>query len=188
MVRILIRNLGPEAEQAGKREQGIRLSKAGRELLALGASRYYGITWESEKDREIRLETGRNRWGKPYLVRYPELHFNISHSGTFAACAFGDEPVGLDIQICSDADFLKLADRFFCHEDRELVRNAANIRQMFYRVWTKEESYAKWKGNGLAENIGKTERQGVCSWFEPAEGIQGALWTGRQEKLQISYV
>lgn len=188
MVRILVRSLGPEAERMGKRERGILLSKTGRELLALGVSRYCGITWENEKDRESQLETMKNRWGKPYFIHYPKVHFNISHSGTYAACAIGNVPVGLDIQICADAEFLKLSERFFSSADRELVRKASDIRRTFYRIWTKEESYAKWKGNGLGENIGKAEREGFCCWFEPADGLQGALWTEKKEEFKVIQV
>lgn len=35
--------------------------------------------------------------GKPYLLNYPDVHFNISHSGEYVACAVADSPVGVDI-------------------------------------------------------------------------------------------
>lgn len=188
MVRILVRNIGPMNKNAGKKERAVLLSKTGRELLELGASRYYGLCRGNEPERKRMLETDRNPWGKPYLVHYPWLHFNISHSGTYVACAFGERPVGLDLQVCADADYLRIADRFFSRSDRDRMHSAADIRRMFYRIWTQEESYAKWKGNGLSENIGMEEKEGVCHWFEPAENVQGALWSEITEELWISNV
>lgn len=36
--------------------------------------------------------------GKPYLSDYPNVHFKLSHSGHFVACAICGRTVGLDIQ------------------------------------------------------------------------------------------
>ena len=36
--------------------------------------------------------------GKPYFPNTPSIHFSVSHSGDIFACAFSDEPVGVDIQ------------------------------------------------------------------------------------------
>lgn len=184
MVKVLIKKISPE-EGAGKKECSALLSAAGRRLLEAGVREYYGIRFDSPKEKEKELETARNRWGKPYLIRHPEIHFNISHSGRYAACAFGEEPLGLDIQSCGDAEFLKIAERYFSEEDQELLRNTRDLRRMFYRIWTREESYAKWLGTSLALCIGKTEKEGFCRWFEPDENMQGAVWTKKKAGIQV---
>ena len=41
----------------------------------------------------------RGEFGKPYLRDFPELHFNVSHSGTKMVLAISHEmPVGIDIE------------------------------------------------------------------------------------------
>ena len=53
---------------------------------------------------------------------------------------------------------------------------------------TKEESYAKWLGTALPKSIGKEKKEGFCRWFEPMPGYQGAVWTGKQEEIEIQWV
>lgn len=43
-----------------------------------------------------RIETGEK--GKPFFPECPELHFNLSHCQTAAACALDASPVGVDVQ------------------------------------------------------------------------------------------
>ena len=44
------------------------------------------------------LEFSANTYGKPYLIGSPHIQFNISHTGSYVACALADEPVGIDIE------------------------------------------------------------------------------------------
>lgn len=43
-----------------------------------------------------RIETGEK--GKPFFPERPELHFNLSHCQTAAACALDASPLGVDVQ------------------------------------------------------------------------------------------
>ena len=68
----------PEDE---KKELERELSQCGWELFRMGMQEQYGLDGE-----KITIE--RNAHGKPYLPGHPQICFNISHSGEYAACAF----------------------------------------------------------------------------------------------------
>lgn len=67
----------PEGE---KKELERELSQCGWELFRMGMQEQYGLDGE-----KITIE--RNAHGKPYLPGHPQICFNISHSGEYAACA-----------------------------------------------------------------------------------------------------
>ena len=108
------------------------------------------------------LEQGLNKLGifdavialgecnKPYIANHPEVVFNLSHSGHYAACAFYRKEVGIDVQQIvpiSDPLIQKIA----------VQEEAANILQLsqeakeeaFAKLWTIKESYLKYIGSGL---------------------------------------
>ena len=88
-----------------------------------------------------------NKYGKPFLAISPHLHYNISHAGHYVACAFSDEPIGIDIEIITPID-LKIAERFFApNETTYIMESEETLR--FYEVWTKKESRIKFEGKGL---------------------------------------
>ena len=84
-----------------KGEKGRLETRAGRVLLAHALKKLYGLSVPDGEEGAAQLERmltkGEN--GKPYLHGYPEIHFNISHSGAYAVCALAGIPVGIDIQI-----------------------------------------------------------------------------------------
>ena len=87
--------------------------------------------------------------GKPSLVRHPNLHFNLSHSGTLAVCAVSGEPVGVDVEtICDHGDEVAR----YCYQPKELdwLSQAPDRAQAFTRLWVRKESYIKLTGTGLS--------------------------------------
>ena len=115
--------------------------------------------------------------GKPYFAHHPEIHFSISHSGEYWACAFADEEVGLDIQIEDHhRKKEKIAKRFFSQEEQ--IYLAKQNYAEFYDIWAMKEAYLKYTGEGLACGLDKISvvREGavrdmVCA----ASGKQGHL-------------
>ena len=98
------------------------------------------------------LEPSITEEGKPYFPEYPDLHFNISHSGTYVMAAVSGMPCGCDIQTITHAD-MALAERFFAPEETSLIRNepeGPSRDLLFTRIWTLKESYIKAIGRGLS--------------------------------------
>lgn len=93
--------------------------------------------------------------GKPFFTDYPDLHFNISHSGKFVACVISDSDVGIDIEGGRDVD-LRVAERFFTDEEYEWIEECdtdEEKRSRFFKIWTKKEACTKLTGVGLARGI-----------------------------------
>ena len=93
-------------------------------------------------------------YGKPFLVDYPDLHFNVSHSDGLALLAFvrGRE-IGVDVErVRAQSDVLKLAERFFSIRERHDLRSLSGdeLHAAFFRCWTRKEAYIKAKGDGLS--------------------------------------
>ena len=84
------------------KEEKNRESICGRLLLLRGLQELgYDQLFPKNKDPEQLLEAlaaslEKGPYGKPYLTGYPEIHFNISHSGGWAVCALASMPCGVD--------------------------------------------------------------------------------------------
>ena len=124
-----------------------------------GTSRQQSFTASLLLDKAIRLccpsvphplDIAAHEHGKPYLTAAPDVHFSLSHSGTWVVCAVSDHPVGVDIQQCRSFK-PNIADRFF-HPDEVQYLSAlpsAERESAFYTLWTLKESYVKADGRGL---------------------------------------
>ena len=97
------------------------------------------------------LMFGTNHYGKPYLLEYPGLHFNISHSGGYVCCALSMQPVGIDVEEITCAE-MQIAERFFSIEEYGYLKSFPHEERnhAFFEVWTKKESYIKQRGKGLS--------------------------------------
>lgn len=119
--------------------------------------------------------------GKPYILHVP-WHYNLSHSGDYAALAISDAPVGIDIQQMRPYRD-SLVKRFFsdeeaaayeklvCAETRDQGTpggpNAVEVRRgdtagaaLFYTLWCRKEAYGKLLGTGLTEKVLKCNMLG----------------------------
>ena len=117
--------------------------KAAREALLKKAAAEHSKT-TADFGRILRTPQG-----KPYFPEAPELHFSVSHSGAYWACAFSDAPVGLDIQMHQHNSYERLANRFFHPEEAAYLAAKAFSPEAFFRIWTAKESYLKRTGEGL---------------------------------------
>lgn len=86
--------------------------------------------------------------GKPYFPRLPQLCFNISHSGNLWACAFSQNPLGLDLQQHSQHSWKAMSNRYFHPLEMQYVQQ--NGEKAFFDVWSAKESYLKYLGCGLS--------------------------------------
>ena len=105
------------------------------------------ITKLSNRD----LKFTQNAFGKPLFLNNPDIHFNISHSGQYVACAIADKPIGIDIELIIPVD-LTIAERFFSQDETEYIMEK-NSTYRFIEVWTKKESMIKWEGKGLSKPL-----------------------------------
>lgn len=96
------------------------------------------------------LRFGKNDFGKPYLVGFPDFHYNISHTRNAIAIGVSEIPIGVDIEKNKLAD-LEIATRFFCKRELNyIISGNEEQERLFYHIWTKKEAYIKWLGRGLS--------------------------------------
>ena len=100
--------------------------------------------------RSGQLQFAYSPYGKPYIEENLPFHFNISHSGSYIACAFDDRPVGIDIEQIQAVDF-SIVDRFFTESEQQYIYHTEHEREeRFFEIWTKKESFIKYNGAGLS--------------------------------------
>lgn len=132
------------------------------------------------------FSVGYQEGGKPFLTDYPEVHFNVSHSGDYVCCAVADKPVGIDIQRHTPVRE-GIAKRFFTLQDnRQLLLCDADQREkMFFRMWSIKESYIKLTGKGIGQGLDSFEidwkmkavfeknSESAAAFFEEQNCLQG---------------
>lgn len=158
---------------------------------------------------EIQVE--KDEKGKPYLKNYPDIFISISHSGSYAACAFGDKPVGVDIEMWKEhrqwrriVDKLHPREREWIHSfcDGEMTEKTKEPVQEFCDLWVRKESFLKAVGEGLRVPLGAFDTLGtvveqklrpedyqVKNYRIPGEKVSMAVCAQRTdlpEKIKIS--
>ncbi|MCD8013104.1 MAG: 4'-phosphopantetheinyl transferase superfamily protein [Lachnospiraceae bacterium] len=127
----------------------IRMPQDKRLSLAAGILLDEGLRTYALREAEVRVCKG--EYGKPYFPDFPEIHFNLSHSGNIALAVFADREVGCDIEYRKRTNEA-LARRFFCRKEADWMLAAPGEKEKeerFYRIWTLKESFLKATGQGL---------------------------------------
>ncbi|MDW2800463.1 4'-phosphopantetheinyl transferase superfamily protein [Clostridium boliviensis] len=122
----------------------------GEMLLRYGLSKRSGSALP-----ETPLQFTYNSYGKPILPDYPDIFFNISHSGDWVACAVSDSEIGIDIEQISLGMDLDIANHYFHEKEIQLI-NSVTVPESyhyFFQFWTAKESYLKCIGKGLGEPL-----------------------------------
>ena len=90
--------------------------------------------------------------GKPYLTDFPEVQFNLSHSGERVMCVLSPFETGCDVETIK-GDRGRLAERFFMLEESAWIKHFETLEKQsdaFYRLWTLKECYMKVTGRGMS--------------------------------------
>lgn len=110
------------------------------------------VIWEELRIPNANISFHKEEYGKPYLVGYPQFHYNLSHSGSWIVCAVDGATVGIDIERAAPID-LQIAQQYFTAEENAYIYASGTEEQQherFYDVWSLKESYLKAVGKGLS--------------------------------------
>lgn len=92
--------------------------------------------------------------GKPYLVDYPELKFNLSHTDNRMVVVIAKNcELGVDIEQCTPRKNLAaMVDKCFAEEEKNYWLRLPTSQQTlaFYQFWTRKEAFVKATGRGIA--------------------------------------
>jgi len=155
-----------------RRKKVTRLKHRSDKNLSLGAGLIleYGLKCFLGICKNVDISISEN--GKPYLKNYPNIHFSLSHSGDMAICAISDNPVGVDIQVCTDFKD-EICRRYFKKCEADYVFGAkipAEKKERFFRIWTLKEAYSKMTGKGLGSfrDFGFDIKDGIIFFSDTA--------------------
>lgn len=107
--------------------------------------KHFGIPIEEQ-------EFADGEYGKPHLIGFPDVHFNISHSGKYIMCVVSDIPVGVDVEEIRQFN-PKVAKKAFSKEVQKRLSESENKDRDFTREWVKLEANLKRLGVGLAKGF-----------------------------------
>jgi 4'-phosphopantetheinyl transferase len=152
-----------------------------------------------------RLSFSIGPYGKPELAEdngIQPIHFNLAHSGDFALVGIALSPIGVDIEQLRDlGDLRSIAGRIFHPGEAQAILSLPGdqVREAFFRCWTRKEAVIKALGTGLSMPLDRfqvtvdcerppmvldcdttcfTGQQWYLSHFEPASGTIGAAAVG----------
>ncbi|MCM1545319.1 MAG: 4'-phosphopantetheinyl transferase superfamily protein [Ruminococcus sp.] len=89
--------------------------------------------------------------GKPRFEK-SNFHFNISHSGGLVCVATSKSEIGIDVQkIQPGSDAVKR--RVLSKNELRIVNESANRDEVFIDIWSRKESYLKFTGLGISQEL-----------------------------------
>ena len=98
------------------------------------------------------LEMYYNEHGKPFLVHYPELYFNLSHCKNGIAVAVDLAPVGIDIESFRNGS-LALVHKTMNPAEAAWIQASSNPTEAFTQYLTKKEAVVKLRGTGITDDL-----------------------------------
>lgn len=93
-----------------------------------------------------------DKYGKPHLKYYPEIHFNFSHCKNGIAVVVDFSPVGIDIESFRKEN-ISLIRKTMNPTEAEWIRFSTEPIETFTQFWTKKEAVLKLRGTGIIDNL-----------------------------------
>ena len=131
--------------------------------------------------------------GKPYFKDFPDVYFNISHSGDYVACMVSDREVGVDIQEYREIKGKALANKVLHEEEWVLSRAESALKEdtqiesaesghlqqkRLLQLWAAKEAFVKCTGDGLSKDFKE-----LCVDFAAGEVIDTV--SGKRLRLMM---
>lgn len=126
------------------KQENDRLRSLGAGIVLDAILSQYGLNSAS-----VKLEYGAN--GKASVAGRPDIHFNLTHSGNYAAGVCGVSPVGIDVETIGTMNE-RTAKRFFHDGEYQYLESAEEPREKcerFFRLWVLKECFMKVTGLGM---------------------------------------
>ncbi len=101
---------------------------------------------------DCNISITKNEYGKPFVEKI-NTKFNISKTGNKFIIAFTNvDEIGIDIELISSDKVFSHKEIFFSLNEIELIRKDKSIKT-FYKLWTRKESFLKFLGTGITDNV-----------------------------------
>ena len=144
-----------------------------RKLSLAGDMLIYKAITEQLKISRSKINIAYGEMGKPYAANL-NIHFSVSHSGSFAAVAISDKPVGVDIEKLRPFS-AAVANKIFTEKEKDYLMSVPCTEQSkslhFFELWTIKEAYIKLHGTTIG-HIKDLSLQGNNGMFTSDEPLQ----------------
>lgn len=118
-------------------------------MLSLGAEILLSFGMADLDIYEYNILTSES--GKPYAQNL-NIQFNLSHSGKYAAAAFSDKAIGIDIETPRKIN-PGLTKRYFSEAELKHFETCDKHELEFLKIWTRKESLLKATGIGISTKL-----------------------------------
>ncbi len=115
------------------------------------------------------LQFDYNKYGKPTLMGYPDILFNLSHSKNYVLLAIArSDPssgrfeersriaLGCDIEWMDPAvEIIEMAELVFSTVERSSLKQLSDkeARKNFFAIWSRKEAFIKAQGSGISYGL-----------------------------------
>ncbi len=92
------------------------------------------------------------KYGKPFLLNYPDVYFSLSHSSGWGVVAVSDSEVGVDIEEYRNFklnDFKNILNENEMRYILDTNSSYGTSADRFFQIWTMKEAYLKAMGTGF---------------------------------------
>ncbi len=141
------------------------IALVGQALRRYALNKEFGIPYEN-------MKFGKNEHGKPFLIGFESVYFNVSHSGNICVCAVYDNEVGVDIQLNNQNVNEALTQKYFTTREIELLSSAppSEKERLYFDFWAKHESLVKYYGLGISALGSVSEAGRIFEFSHEFEG------------------
>lgn len=180
--------LSPEEQQFAKTFRNEKLKT--QHLAVRIAVRQILATYLNQATGKINI--AKTIHGKPYLLDYPQIQFNLSHSAETLLVAISEiGAIGVDIEYAkpSRRDFSGLVTKCFAKAEQDYWQGLAESDKLseFYRFWTRKEAFVKAVGHGISMGLQECEIvSGKSPYFQKIPEIYGKPSDWRVFDLALS--
>ena len=140
-----------DVAEAGRAQRFVRQVDRDHFCVAHGLTRMILAGYVGAQPADLRYRFGPA--GKPALVGFPELEFNLSHSGAWGLMAVTRVGrIGADIECARDVpDFMEIARGNFAPKEVVTLEGLPEVQRLdaFFAAWTRKEAFVKTLGLGL---------------------------------------
>jgi 4'-phosphopantetheinyl transferase len=143
-----------------------------------------------------RLRLGYATEGKPHLLDYQELQFNLSHAGNRLLIAVSrNRQVGIDVErVPSEAVVAELSGRVLSDPEHAALSLLPGLErcERFAEFWTRKEAYIKADGRGMAleltrMDVSSSQRRVLLQDPQSGEWAAASRWTLRSIAVDPGY-
>ncbi len=125
--------------------------------------------------------------GKPVILGYPGVHFNLSHCRAAVACAVASVPVGVDVQEIAPVE-RALAKRVLTEAEYRAFLASSDPDRTFCEYWTKKESWLKKNGLGIGASLAGLAAKDIEAAFFKSDKDYCCCAVGYFDTPGVTYV